>query len=282
MPTSERPLHLRRLYSAYENSRALFARELADIYRAHSRFQSWSEVSVLDLGSGSGGISREFAEIGANVTAIEYNLRRVLGMAQEKLRFRLIAGDGHFLPFRSRSFDFVILADVLEHVGNAGAMMREVARVARPGALVFVGATNRTSIVNLIFDPHYNVPLIPLLPKRLATWYVTNIWKVSGSFNVERYFFRRELVQLIHDAGFSCQGLPLYQKKLETSDLAAAPGRGLIRKMLKVPFIRNVAMWSSGTSVFEHFIAPGFNFLCRRDDTNNDRDMEETAASGNM
>src|SRR6266404_3919864 len=192
-----RPEHLKKLYSEYSKQRSSFALELAELFRLRSHLDSWSNISVLDIGCGGGQISQAFAALDANVTGIEYSVGRVAAIAGDNLNFRLIGGDGHHLPFEARSFDFIILADVLEHVIDPRRMMQGVARVARSGAFVFVGATNRASIANLLVDPHYNAPLIPLMPKPLATWYVTKLLRLSETFNVEKYFFRGELLKCL-------------------------------------------------------------------------------------
>jgi 2-polyprenyl-3-methyl-5-hydroxy-6-metoxy-1,4-benzoquinol methylase len=260
-----RPEHLSRLYSEYAAGRSSFAICLSELLRTRSKPGCWSGVSVLDLGCGNGAIAKTFAELGASVTGIEYDAGRVKAMASAPLNFRLVAGDGHSLPFEDRSFDFVILADVLEHVANAGRVMQEVARVLRPGGVAYVGATNRSSIANILFDPHYNAPFIPLMSKRVAAWYVTKVLRLSRSFNVEKYFFHAGLLKCLESAGFTCEELRLYREKLRTSDLAAAPGRDTMRAVLAVPFVRRFAMWFADTWLFLNFVAPGFDVLCHLD-----------------
>lgn len=264
---AKRPEHLTRLYDEYSKKRSSFALELIEQFRLHSQLDSWTNVSVLDVGCGGGQISREFAALGANVTGIEYSVGRITAMAIADLNFRLIGGDGHHLPFESRSFDFAVLADVLEHVVDPQKMMQEVARVVRPGALVFVGATNRTSIVNLLCDPHYNAPFIPLMSKRFATWYVTRVLRYSETFNVEKYFFRGKLLECLQSSGFYCESLPIYREKIRRDDFATAPGRNFLRKLLAVPGVRRFAIALADTTAFEYVIAPGFQFLCRRAQT---------------
>jgi len=264
MNASQRPAHLAQLYESYEQARAEFALELAGVFQSRSGLTSWEGVRVLDLGCGSGGIAAAFARLGADVTGIEYDAVRVSKLAGSSLSFKLIAGDGHHLPFKENCFHFVVLADVLEHVYDPAQMMREVARVLCPRGMAFVGATNRTSIVNLLFDPHYNAPLIPLMSKKTATFYVTRLLRFSNSFNVEKYFFRSELVSCLETSGFACQELPLYADKLKKANLADAPGRGLVKKLLGNALIRSCAIRWADTRAFNYLVAPGFNFLCTR------------------
>ena len=45
-------------------------------------------------------------------------------------------GDATHLPFQDNSFDVVVGVDVLEHLEDDGAALREINRVCRPGALL--------------------------------------------------------------------------------------------------------------------------------------------------
>jgi len=264
MDVANRPLHLTKLYEGHERSRASFAMYLAKTFAARAGLTSWEGVRILDLGCGNGNIARLFASLGAHVTGVECDLGRVSGILREQPNFNVIAADGHNLPLDDKSFDFVILSDVLEHAYDPARMLREVARVIRPGGMAYIGATNRTSFVNIMFDPHYNAPLIPLMSKRVATWYVTRFLKFSNTFNVEKYFVRGEFLACIETAGFTCDNLPIYQDKLRVSELATAPGRKILQTALSAPGFRRFAVWIAGTLPFEYFLAPGLNFLCVR------------------
>ena len=53
---------------------------------------------------------------------------------------RLVTGDVHDLPFPSGSFDVVHAHQVLQHVADPVAALREMVRVCRPGGVVAVRA----------------------------------------------------------------------------------------------------------------------------------------------
>ena len=89
---------------------------------------------ILDLGCGLGGYSRALAERGFAVKALdvepEYIERaRALGVDAELY-------DGERIPLGDGSVDTVILLEVLEHLDDPGALLREARRVARGGVLV--------------------------------------------------------------------------------------------------------------------------------------------------
>lgn len=261
---SSRPEHLQKLYSAYAKARPALVAEIANVFRERSGYASLRGRNLVDVGCGNGEISECFSEMGLSVTGVEYSSSRVLNMAARKRNFRLIAADGHYLPLQSRSFDFAVLADVLEHVYDSPRVIREVARVLKPGGLVFIGATNRCAIPNCLVDPHYHAPLIPLLSKKMAAWYVTKFLKLSDTLNIEKYFFRREIVQHLESAGFLCHDLPLYRDRLARGALATTSTNRITSRLLSIPSVRNLAVTLSSTWLFSTFVAPTLFFVAVR------------------
>ena len=89
---------------------------------------------VLDLGCGLGGYSRALAERGFEVRALDVvpdyvERARSIGVDAELY-------DGDRLPLEDGSVDTVILLEVLEHLDDPAALLREARRVARTGVLV--------------------------------------------------------------------------------------------------------------------------------------------------
>lgn len=110
---------------------------------------------TLDIGCGGGFLAEEFARIGCRVVGIDPSgpsletARR--HAAAEGLEIDYREGRGEALPLASRSFRIAYCCDVLEHVGDVGAVIGEVARVLVPGGIFFFDTINRTLRSKLLY-----------------------------------------------------------------------------------------------------------------------------------
>lgn len=94
---------------------------------------------ILEVGSGLGILAARVAEAAPDATVI--GLERSgeqLARAKMSSRVRFVRGDAHWLPFTSESFDVAYCRYVLEHVGDPGAVLKEVGRVLREEGRIFV------------------------------------------------------------------------------------------------------------------------------------------------
>ena len=105
---------------------------------------------LLDLGCGAGRHAYEGLRRGGRVLALDADGQEVAGVAAmldtlaaegqagDGGRASAVCGDALGLPFPDASFDRVIAAEVLEHVGPDRSAMTELARVLRPGGILAV------------------------------------------------------------------------------------------------------------------------------------------------
>jgi SAM-dependent methyltransferase len=89
---------------------------------------------MLDLGSGFGGYSREFAGRGASVVSLD--LVQPAGLLSPTVK--PVRGSALELPFREQSFDIVFCASLIEHVPSPGRLLEEVERVLSPDGFAYV------------------------------------------------------------------------------------------------------------------------------------------------
>jgi ubiquinone/menaquinone biosynthesis C-methylase UbiE len=91
----------------------------------------------LDLGCGEGHNTRLLAARGARVVALDLAESFIAAAAgADRTGIRYLVGDGAGLPFREPAFDAVTAFMSLMDVGDPEGVLREVARVLRPGGFV--------------------------------------------------------------------------------------------------------------------------------------------------
>src|SRR3954451_17259088 len=104
-----------------------------------------SGTTVLDVGCGPGPITADFATLvtPARLTALEVT-EQALDLARAEIARRGVdnvefaVGDVHALDFPAGTFDVVHAHQVLQHVGDPVAALREMRRVTRPGGTIAV------------------------------------------------------------------------------------------------------------------------------------------------
>lgn len=118
---------------------------------------------LLDAGCGPNpALSIELAQVpGRTVVALDIGLgtvrsARALGAARG-VQLLAVVGDVERLPFRDEVFDGVACDDTIEHLPDDARGASELARVARPGALVVVATPNRHSLKVLAKKMHDRV-----------------------------------------------------------------------------------------------------------------------------
>jgi len=101
-----------------------------------------SDSRVLDVGSGPGVLASEVARrcLRGQVVALDQNADRSSQAGMRLARFGgySLVGDATTLPFEDGSFDLVYCRFLLEYLSDAGAAVREMVRVCRPGGRVIL------------------------------------------------------------------------------------------------------------------------------------------------
>jgi ubiquinone/menaquinone biosynthesis C-methylase UbiE len=144
VPAGLRSDWLKRL--VFELGAGWYARKLATGPEAElrSEFADWLGVppgaALLDVGCGPGHLARELARCGARVTGVDrgWRLLRIARRlaAREGLAVEFRRAAAERLPFPEHAFDFVLATTVVYFVRRPGAVLAEMARVARPGGAV--------------------------------------------------------------------------------------------------------------------------------------------------
>ncbi|GGK79659.1 demethylmenaquinone methyltransferase [Planomonospora parontospora subsp. parontospora] len=127
---------------------------------------------VLDLGAGTGTSTDAFTSLGARAIASDFSFgmlrtgvarRGGSGISGGGVRgVTFVAGDALSLPFADDSFDAVTISFAIRNVADTEQALREMLRVARPGARLVVCEFSRPTARS--FDLVYTQYLIRMLP----------------------------------------------------------------------------------------------------------------------
>lgn len=102
-------------------------------------------TSVLDVGCGPGSITLDFARlvspgkvIGLERSRTAVEAARIAGEKAKAANVAFVEGDVYRLDFANDSFDVVHAHQVLQHLSDPTAALREMRRVCKPGGVVAV------------------------------------------------------------------------------------------------------------------------------------------------
>jgi SAM-dependent methyltransferase len=93
-------------------------------------------LRILEVGCGTGGVLSVLGRFGKTY-GLEFS-HQALMHARKRNAASLVCGDSIRLPFVDGAFDVVGMFDVLEHIDDDQAALRELHRVVRPGGQLIV------------------------------------------------------------------------------------------------------------------------------------------------
>jgi ubiquinone/menaquinone biosynthesis C-methylase UbiE len=131
-----------RLASQYDEVIPFFAAMGVQIVSAVSFIPG---ARVLDLGAGTGAVTGEALDRGAQVTAIDAAPAMIARLRREHPRAEAAVMDAHHLDFPDASFDVAIASFVVHLLDDPEAAAREVRRVLVPGGAVRAGGSRRAA-----------------------------------------------------------------------------------------------------------------------------------------
>jgi SAM-dependent methyltransferase len=147
--------------------------------------------SILENGCGVGMYVKRLAELGGQVTGLEFDFERTLEARQHSERIVNAAGES--LPFPKSAFDLILSHEVLEHVQDDLAAVHEMVRVLRPQGRIVLFVPNRGYPVEthgIYWRGRYrfgNIPLVNYLPRRLRDRLAPHV-RVYTASDLEKLF----------------------------------------------------------------------------------------------
>lgn len=118
---------------------------------------------ILDLGSGEGSTSKLLSEKNF-VVSLEVKPERIEKISNSKSLQPLLA-DAYHLPLKKNSFDIIIIQDVVEHIEFTDNLAEKLFLLLKSDGVIYLSTPNKLSLINIIADPHWGMPLLSLFKR---------------------------------------------------------------------------------------------------------------------
>lgn len=139
---------------------------------------------ILENGCGVGMYVEHLSPFGGQVIGLEYDFERAVEAGENSPH--IINAAGEFVPLPSSTFDLILSHEVIEHVQDDRAAIREMVRILQPGGRIALFCPNRgypfeTHGIYWKGEYHFgNKPLINYLPRRLRDQLAPHVRVYSG------------------------------------------------------------------------------------------------------
>jgi demethylmenaquinone methyltransferase/2-methoxy-6-polyprenyl-1,4-benzoquinol methylase len=168
------------------------------------------DATVLDVATGTAAVAIELARrTGCSVVGLDQS-PEMLAVGTERVaragladRIRLVEGEAERLPFADGAFDALTSTYLLRYVDDAGATLRELARVVRGGGTIAgldFGVPQRAA-PRALWELHVRA-LLPLAGRVLSpAWHEVGRFLGASIRDFEARFPHRRRIELWHEAG---------------------------------------------------------------------------------
>ena len=125
-------------------------------------------LAILDIGCGGGLLTEPLARMGAAMVGADAGAANIAAAeahaATQGLSIDYRATTAEALAAEGATFDVVVAMEIVEHVADLPLFLREVAKMVKPGGLLFLATMNRTlkSFALAIVGAEYLLRWLPI------------------------------------------------------------------------------------------------------------------------
>lgn len=185
-------------------------------------FEAIAGQRVLEIGCGQGSHTELMARSGAVVTAIDITPQAV-ELTRRRIELSRLSADvcemdAEHLSFPDTEFDFIWSWGVIHHSAHTDRIVREVARVLRPGHEFRFMVYHKRSL-----DSLFKIVRGLLTGKPLRGMSIDEMLSFYTDGYLARFYNREQLRKLIEDNGLKVRKISVLG---QTSELLPLPGKG--------------------------------------------------------
>jgi 2-polyprenyl-6-hydroxyphenyl methylase/3-demethylubiquinone-9 3-methyltransferase len=161
------------------------------------------KARILDVACGGGFLANELARQGYEVTGVDISPRslEVASYHDTTKTVSYKVADAYALPFEDEAFEVVAAMDFLEHVDCPQDIIKECARVLKPGGMFFFHTFNRN-------------PLAHLVVIKLPEWFIKN---TPENMHINDLFIKpQEIRKYCHQNGLEVMSMTGIRPKFST------------------------------------------------------------------
>ena len=110
-----------------------------------------SAKTIVEVGCGSGLLIQHLAQVGKQFYGVDINFRALqylntqMKIMEKQSCYKSVYALGQVMPFESKSVDWVILSEVIEHFENPEILIHEMARILKPEGMIYITTPNYNS-----------------------------------------------------------------------------------------------------------------------------------------
>ncbi len=185
-------------YSRWKRARNLYLEKGEVVENVLTQYTKLVNLRILDIGCGNGGTSLVLSKENF-VVSLEIDLLKL--KVQNTESKRLINADAIKMPFKNSSFDIIILQDVIEHVLKPGKLINSCAKLLKENGILYLSTPNRISLLNLISDPHWGLPLLSLFNRNIIRKYFLRFFRKKdiNRKDIAQLFSLNQIGNLLQD-----------------------------------------------------------------------------------
>lgn len=163
-------------YSRWKKGRELSTARGELVLKFISEEIDLTGLKILDLGSGEGGTTNILSKNNFVVSA-DISKTRLLRQLENFQITSIVNASASKLPFKDDSFNLITLQDVIEHFSDLNIALSEIHRVISKNGILYLSTPNRFSLINIIADPHWGLPVVSVLPRESVRKYFLKFFR---------------------------------------------------------------------------------------------------------